>query len=250
METIVNPYHLCSLSTFEEYQASFAYSGDKLFHLLFERNQQRIKSKKVEIATKSLKKVFAATFKLSTKIGFHEMSLRDLSRETGISMGGLYSCLSKKEDIALMILDIVELVTSENNMKMQQAQGELAQLASGIQYHLYASTLLQPWFFFLYFETRCLSTENQLRSKAIEMNTISLFEQTIIRGVDKGLFNVINPYFIAQTILIVLQDWYLKPWKNKEKQMDLDTYAKHLLLMVKKLLKFDEPLGPRESLAH
>ena len=249
---MTNSYHDCStshtekrgntadLESFEAYRTRFAYSGDKLFHWLFEHNQQRIKSKKVEVAANNLKKIFAATFKLSAKTGFHEMSLRDLSQETGISMGGLYSCLSKKEDIALMVLDIVELVTSENNHAAQQHQDVASQLVTGIQHHLYASTLLQPWFFFLYFETRCLSTENQLRSKAIETQTIALFEQMLTRGVDQGQFNVDSPYFVAQAILSVLQDWYLKPWKSKEKQIDLNTYSRHLLLMVKRLLNLGE----------
>ena len=226
-------------STFNDYCASFAYQGDELYPLLFARNQDRIKSKKVDIAANNLKKIFEATFKLSAKIGFHEMSLRDLSRETGISMGGLYSCLSKKEDIALMVLDIVELITNENNEKSSSIDDDLFSLEMGIKYHLYASTLLQPWFFFLYFETRGLSVENQERSKAIEMNTIVMFEKIIERGVAAGKFDVNSPYFVAQTILIVLQDWYLKPWKNKNKQIELDDYSHYLFIMVKKLLKLD-----------
>ncbi|MGH1485401.1 MAG: TetR/AcrR family transcriptional regulator [Cellvibrionaceae bacterium] len=234
-----NPNQSFSGSTFEEYSANFGYHDDQLFHLVFERNKARIKSKKVEIAANNLKKIFEATFKLSAKIGFHEMSLRDLSKETGISMGGLYSCLTKKEDIALMVLDIVELVTSENNTKASKEQDDLTSLEMGIKYNLYASTLLQPWFFFLYFETRCLSVENQERSKAIEINTITIFETIIQRGMDKGKFEVNSPYFVAQTILIVLQDWYLKPWKNKNKQIKLEDYSYYLFIMVKKLLKLD-----------
>ncbi len=224
-------------STFEEYSTHFAYQDESLFHLLFEKNQDRIKSKKADIAAANLKKVFEATFKLSAKIGFHEMSLRDLSRETGLSMGGLYSCLTKKEDIALMVLDIVELVSNENNEKAAAQTDELASLEMAIKYHLYSSTLLQPWFFFLYFETRSLSLENQAKSKAIEINTISTFEKIIKSGVQKGVFDVNSPYFVAHTILIVLQDWYLKPWKNKEKDMDLEKYSKYLFIMVKKLLQ-------------
>ncbi|MGH1441445.1 MAG: TetR/AcrR family transcriptional regulator [Cellvibrionaceae bacterium] len=223
-------------STFEEYKAHFQYQDDQLFNLLFERNQERIKSKKVEVAAANLKKIFDATFHLSAKIGFHEMSLRDLSKETGISMGGLYSCLTKKEDIALMVLDIVEIVSQENNEKVTQETDELSSLEMAIKYHLYSSTILQPWFFFLYFETRCLSAEDQIKSKAIELSIIETIETVIQSGVDKGIFSVNSPYFVAQTILIAIQDWYLKPWKNKRKNIDLEQYSKYLFIMVKKLL--------------
>lgn len=223
-------------STFEEYKAHSPYQGDELFNLLFERNQERIKSKKVEVAATNLKKIFDATFHLSAKIGFHEMSLRDLSKETGISMGGLYSCLTKKEDIALMVLDIVEIVSQENNKQVAQEADELSGLEMAIKYHLYSSTILQPWFFFLYFETRCLSAEDQIKSKAIELSIIETIEAVIQSGVDKGIFSVNSPYFVAQTILIAIQDWYLKPWKNKQKDIDLEQYSKYLFIMVKKLL--------------
>lgn len=227
-------------SNFEAYRHSFPYQGDELFKLLFSRHKHCIKSKKTSTVVNNLEKIFAATFKLSARIGFHEMSLRDLSRETGISMGGLYSYLTKKEDIALMVLDIVELVTEENNAKASAEVDDLISLEMAIKHHLYASTLLQPWFFFLYFETRCLSPENQARSKAIEMNTIAMFEKRIQQGLDSGKFDVTSPYFVAQTMLIVLQDWYLKPWKNKQKNIDLETYSNYLFITAKKLLKLDE----------
>jgi AcrR family transcriptional regulator len=227
-------------SSFNAFSENFDYRNDQIYQMVFERNQDRIKLKKSGIAAVNLKKIFESTFALSAKIGFHEMSLRDLSKATGISMGGIYSCLSKKEDIALMVLDIVEKVTTENNDKVKTETDELLSLEMAIKYHLYASTILQPWFFFLYFETRSLSSEGQKRSKAIEMNTIETFENIISIGLNKGIFNVNSPYFVAHSITIVLQDWYLKPWKNKEKNIALEDYSSYLFLMVKKLLKLDE----------
>lgn len=237
MGLTLNTNNATIISNFKEYSEQFEYQDQHLYNLLFERNQGLIKSKKMGVASANLKKVFESTFKLSSKIGFHEMSLRDLSKDTGLSMGGLYSCLTKKEDIALMVLDIVELVSEKNNQISLEQTDELQSLEIAIRSYLYSSTILQPWFFFLYFETRSLSSENQIKSKKIELKTIATFEKIIQSGVDKGIFDVNSPYFVATTILIVLQDWYLKPWKNKEKNIDLEQYSKHLFRMVKKLLK-------------
>lgn len=226
-----------NLNNFKKYSDQFEYQHQNLYNLLFERNQHLIKSKKVAVASANLKKVFESTFRLSSKIGFHEMSLRDLSKDTGLSMGGLYSCLTKKEDIALMVLDIVELVSEKNNQAALKQIDELQCLETAIRSYLYSSTILQPWFFFLYFETRSLSPEDQIKSKNIELNTIATLEKIIQSGVDKGIFDVNSPYFVSSTILIVLQDWYLKPWKNKEKNIDLEQYSIHLFRMTKKLLR-------------
>jgi AcrR family transcriptional regulator len=225
------------INNFKKYSDQFEYQDQSLYNLLFERNQDLIKSKKVAVASANLKKVFESTFKLSAKIGFHEMSLRDLSKDTGLSMGGLYSCLTKKEDIALMVLDIVELVSEKNNQAALKQTDELQSLETAIRSYLYSGTILQPWFFFLYFETRSLSPENQIKSKNIELNTIATLEKIIQSGVDKGIFDVNSPYFVSSTILIVLQDWYLKPWKNKAKNIDLEQYSTHLFRMTKKLLR-------------
>lgn len=234
---LINNKHKAFLgSNFEEYKEHFKYQDEQLFRLLFERNKDRIKSKKIDIAAANLKKIFDATFRLSAKIGFHAMSLRDLSRETGISMGGLYSCLTKKEDIALMVLDIVDIISTENNEKATQEDDELSSLEMAIKYHLYSATLLQPWFFFLYFETHCLSEEDQSKAKAIELKAISTLEKVVESGVKKGLFDVTSPYFVAHTIVIALQDWYLKPWKHKQKNINLEQYSQYLFLMIKKLL--------------
>ncbi len=237
MGLTLNNDNTTNINNFEEYSEQFEYQNQHLYNLLFERNQDLIKSKKVGVASANLKKVFESTFKLSSKIGFHEMSLRDLSKDTGLSMGGLYSCLTKKEDIALMVLDIVELVSEKNNQAALEQSDELQSLEMAIRSYLYSSTILQPWFFFLYFETRSLSSENQIKSKKIELTTIATLEKIIQSGVDKGIFDVNSPYFVATTILIVLQDWYLKPWKNKEKNISLEQYSKHLFRMVKKLLR-------------
>ena len=79
--------------------------------------------------------------------------------------------------------------------------------------------------------------EDHVQSKNIELNTIATLEKIIQSGVDKGIFDVNSPYFVSSTILIVLQDWYLKPWKNKEKNIDLEQYSIHLFRMTKKLLR-------------
>ena len=225
------------VNNFKKYRDQFEYQDQKLYDLLFKRNQHLIKSKKVSVASANLKKVFESTFKLSSKIGFHEMSLRDLSKDTGLSMGGLYSCLTKKEDIALMVLDIVELVSEKNNQAALEETDELQSLETAIRSYLYSSTILQPWFFFLYFETRSLSLKDQVKSKNIELNTTATLERIIQSGVDKGIFDVNSPYFVSSAILTVIQDWYLKPWKNKAKNIDLEQYSTHVFRMTKKLLK-------------
>lgn len=63
-------------------------------------------------AAENLRRIVDATFRIANKTGFAAMSLRDLSRGSGLSMGGLYGYINTKDDLAAMIEDVVRYVSS------------------------------------------------------------------------------------------------------------------------------------------
>ena len=202
------------LNSFSDFLKGFPLQGDELYRTVYNRNSDVIQTQKIRVAVANLEKILKATFDVSAESGFDRMSLRDLSRQTGMSMGAIYSCISKKEDIALMVADIVRLSSEMTRDHAQKSSSPWAQIEQSIRFHLYASTLLQPWYFFLYFETRSLPEQQQLDSKRIELDAIKSFEQQIIAGISAGHFQADNPYMIANMIVVLLEDWYLKPWKT------------------------------------
>ena len=130
-------------------------------------------------------------------------------------MGAIYSCISKKEDIAVMIADIVRLSSELTHEHAMKASSRWLLIEQSIRFHLYASTLLQPWYFFLYFETRSLPEQQQAASKQIELDAIDSFRVQIEQGVEAGEFQTDNASMVANTIVVLLEDWYLKPWKTQ-----------------------------------
>jgi hypothetical protein len=104
-------------------------------------------------------------------------------------------------------------------------------IEKAITYHVHASHELQAWYFFLYFETRNLSTHGQLRSKKIETATGDFFEAAIKNGVEKGLWKCNDPKTMSYVIVTMLEDWYLKPWKyqtSEDKNANIKDYAQNL----------------------
>ena len=79
------------------------FGGEPLWESVFEMHKDKMQIKNAKVAIPNLEKIFTATFKLSSSKGFQAMSLRDLSKETGISMGGLYSYIGSKNDLASVI---------------------------------------------------------------------------------------------------------------------------------------------------
>lgn len=245
----VLPEITVDVSSFQSFLESFPLQGEELYTTVFNRNSETIQTQKPRFAIANLEKILKATFSVSSESGFDRMSLRDLSRQTGMSMGAIYSCIGKKEDIALMVADIVRLSSELTRQHARRSSSPWSQIEQSIRFHLYASTLLQPWYFFLYFETRSLPEEQQKASKQIELGAIESFEYSINLGTESGEFSVDDPYMVANTIVVLLEDWYLKPWKTQpkpgkqrsgrlleEQELSINNYNQHILRLVKKLL--------------
>ena len=234
------------LSSFSSFINSFPLQGQEMYKALFESHADLIQTQKEKFAVVNLEKILTATFEISSVSGFEKMSLRDLSKRTGMSMGAIYSCISKKEDIALMVANAVRLSSELTQEYAMQSKSNWSQIEQSIRFHLYASSVLQPWYFFLYFETRSLPEPQQLESKQIELDAINSFKAKIEDGVTNKEFFTDDPSMVANMIVVMLEDWYLKPWKNhstsrkrqtiKQQEIRINNYYQALISMLRKIL--------------
>ncbi len=240
------PGIVAEINSLAHFIENFPLQGEALYATVFNRNSEIVQTQKARFAVANLEKILSATFQVSATSGFDRMSLRDLSRQTGMSMGSIYSCISKKEDIALMIADIVRLSSELTRQHAMQSDSLWTKIEQSIRFHLYASTLLQPWYFFLYFETRCLPEAQQRESKQIELDGIKSFEAQIKSGVESGEFHTEDARMVANTIVVLLEDWYLKPWKTlspwkanisiEQREKQINNYSQSIIELVRKLL--------------
>jgi AcrR family transcriptional regulator len=238
------------LRSYSSFLKTFPLQGSQLYRVLFDRHSATIQTQKARFATANLQKIFEATFEISATSGFDRMSLRDLSRATGMSMGAIYSCITKKEDIAVMVADIVRQSSGLTHQYAKQGESVLERIKQSIRFHLYASTLLQPWYFFLFFETRSLPEPQQTESKNIELGGIEAFESQINAGIETGELRCSDPKMVANTAVVLLEDWYLKPWKYraieshgrtgkssvKQQEIELNNYYQSITKLVTNLL--------------
>ena len=217
----------------------FAYQGDALYALIFERNKDKIKVSKEKFAIKNLKKIFDATFQFSNKVGFQAMSLRDLSTATGLSMGGLYSSISNKEAIAVIVKDVVSVICAEVVEESREQQDPKRALEALVRGYLYASTLMQPWFYFLYFETKSLPPADQEGSLKIELIQVKELE-TLIGQLMPSSDSCHKAEFVATMALSLIQERYLKHWKYKKPSETIDDYADKCLQLIYRAICLDE----------
>lgn len=233
---------LPDISSFDSYRKDFPYIGDRLFEKIYQQNKSSIKIKKSHVATANLKRIFEAAFKLSSEMGFHAMSVRDLADSTGVSMGSIYSCISKKENITVIVKNLVKEVSEQYMLIGRLESNAWSRLETTIRLQFYNSCILQPWLFFLYFETRSLPEKHQHDSKQIELKSIENYKSIIETGIQEGAFKTKQAEFLAQNILVLIQDWYLKPWKNKIRGIEREKYLDDILQLMRTSLSVKYPL--------
>jgi len=212
--------------TFSEFQRRLSVSKEDLYREVFAEHRKSMRIKREPTAVKNLERIFNAVLSISNRKGFHAMSMRDLSRETGLSMGALYSYFSSKEDLLAMLQRQGRTITRRIlEQSIEDEDDPVRRLRRLIHTHIYLSEVMQPWFYFSYMETKNLSKSEQKKAIASELYTERLIADTLRNGQDLGLFAPAEPHLTASVIKAMLQDWYLKRWKYRGRQISVDQYA-------------------------
>jgi len=196
-------------------------------------NSHRIAVKKERVAVKNLRRILEAVFSLSKEKGFHAMTLRDLSRESGLSMGALYSYFAGKEDLRSMILRQGVLYAKKVIQEQIIPYEDPAErLEAALRTHLYLSEVLRPWFYFAYMEAGSLPIKEKRRAMEDERATEEIFHDILAKGDARGVFHCRDVGLTAAAIKALLQDWYLKRWKYKRRGINVEAYAGFVVAFV------------------
>ena len=204
---------------------------------LFDLNHQKLNLKNRNIATKKFQTIIQSVFKLSYSKGFQAMTMRDLSQESGISMGGLYKYFSNKHQIAAMIhAGMVHMAESCLKLTELSEQDPIFELNELLARHIYLSERLKKWFYFVFMESKSLDKNLMEAVIASEQHMESVILARITEANEQNLCQCTNADFVSAMLKVMLQDWYLKPWKYQQKNINADQYVANLLLSVYQLL--------------
>lgn len=222
---------------YAEFQKQVRLSGQDICREVFAENRKTIRVKKENTVVKNLERIFSAVLKISNKKGFQAMSMRDLGRETHLSMGALYSYFSSKEELLAMLQHQRRTISKRILQESIEKETEpAAKLRTAILTHLYLSEVMQPWFYFSYMEAKNLSKKEQALAVASERYTEQIFADIIIQGQAGGSFSARDPQLTASIIKAILQDWYLKRSKYAGRKISVDQYARFILQFVESFI--------------
>jgi AcrR family transcriptional regulator len=185
--------------------------------------------KNPRVAIVNLEKIFTATFALTTEKGFQAMSLRDLSSEAQISMGGLYSYIGSKEDLASVIEGVLRSCIDKVVAGLNSANLEPVDfLRTLIFSEIYMVELLRPWYQFCFMEVKGLPREQQQQTLELELRFEESLVEVFEKGTASGVFQCKTPKLLASQVTAQLEQWHLKQWKFKLRGVSNDDYAQFI----------------------
>ena len=218
---------------YADFQKKINLSKYDLCREVYQENRRSIRVKKEDTVVKNLERIFSATLKISNNKGFQAMSMRDLSRETHLSMGALYSYFASKEELLGMLQNQRRTVTQRIlDQRIAQESKPAARLRAAILTHLHLSEAMQPWFYFSYMEAKNLSKKEQDLAVASELYTEKIIADILKQGQIQRDFELRDPQLTASVIKAMLQDWYLKRSKYARRGISVDQYARFVLEFV------------------
>jgi AcrR family transcriptional regulator len=174
--------------------------------------------KNESLVLKRRQQIFEAVVKLFSKKGYHRTTLREISKESGITLGNLYDYISTKEDILYIIQEkatqVVMQAISKNNESDSNPVEKLERL---IHSELDAMNRYQNLIMIIYQESHAMFKETLHSLLRSERNHVEQYEKVIREGIKKGVFKPLNVRMVANMIKMLIDTWVVKRWDLRRK---------------------------------
>ncbi len=222
------------------FRSSLPVKGQKLWRHFYRLHRDKIAIKKEDRAIEKLRLIVESTFELSREKGFAAMSLRDLSRVSGLSLGSLYSYIGSKSQLAEMIhLFLPYMFDLAVTQPLKDRQADPLYLFYLFRGHIFLTESMQAWFFFAYMETKTLSRETKILALKNQQRSEQVFEKAIDQGQTQGYFTKVDRFLTSMMIKGQLQNWYVKHRSFQLKQVECEAYIDFSEAIIAKHLVFD-----------
>lgn len=226
------------MDSYRVFQQEFDLSTEALCRRILDRHQATIRVRKADTAVANLARIIETTLTVANRKGFHSMSLRDLSEQSGLSMGALYSYFDSKDTLLLMILGQVVDAVQHILTTPDVATGDpTPRLRALIARHVYLTETMGPWFVFAFMEAKAFSKQGRDMAVQSELWTESLLRDVISDGIAAGTFRPQDPTMAAALVKPMLQDWYVKRSKYRKRGVEADAFVAVLAEMVGTMLR-------------
>lgn len=186
---------------------------DKVIPLGQAENGKMAKLAEVDIPAVRRQQIFNAAVKVITNKGFERSTIREITREAGLTIPTIYQYFKRKDDILELIFDtyiqkvetdLKAAIASQNTAKARLEAAVHVTLASLHKYHREILILSQ--------ETKSLRPEVKRAVIRKMMRYLSNFVEIVESGVQTGEFRTVEAELYANLIPMMCQVWIQRYW--------------------------------------
>ncbi|KYP80873.1 TetR/AcrR family transcriptional regulator [Ferroacidibacillus organovorans] len=183
--------------------------------------------KDLELVRVRREQIVNAATTLFLKKGYHRTTTREIARESGLGTGTLYEYIGSKEDILLLVCDMIHSqvevklhATTPNGMTMAEAFPGL------LKNFFHAIDDVQDLVVLIYQETRSLPKDYMRAVLAREQGISDYFAKLLQRGIEDGSFTLARELvmLMAHNITVLGQMWAFRRW-SIHRSYTLDTFT-------------------------
>jgi AcrR family transcriptional regulator len=172
-----------------------------------------------ELVQKKRLQIAIGASKLFIKRGYYETGIREISKATGLTIGNLYDYIKKKEDILYLVFDAFYTIWL-NKLEEEgvlEIDDPVRQLRASIQKMLELVNDHRDMVLLMYTESKILPKEFLKIFLQKESGFIEYFEKILRKGVERGVFRIKDPFFLANIIAYLLSVEPLRGWNLRKK---------------------------------
>ena len=192
--------------------------------------QNKIKSniKNKDLIDTRRTEIINVTTGLFVNKGFHQTSVREIARETGMSMGALYDYIRTKEDILFLVCDHIHRTVSDKlRESIASDKPALDILKNAIRDYFIIIDQNQDYMLLLYQETKSLSKKSRKYIFGAENELTSIFEDILKQCIKEKSISINNRKvkLAANNIMVIGQMWAFRRWSLHD-NYSINSYIK------------------------
>lgn len=171
------------------------------------KDKTLINKKRGHIANKSVE--------LFVKKGYHQTTVREIAKASGMSMGALYDYISTKEDILFLVCDhIHSTVNNKIKSSFTDEKNSLQYLKDAIKEYYTIIDEIQDYMLLLYQETKSLNKKARKYIFNAELELTIIFENILKQCIREKTISLKNrdTTLVAHNIMVTGQMWAFRRW--------------------------------------
>lgn len=169
-------------------------------------------------------RLVAVATRLFMKRGFPAVSVNEIAKAAGMSIGALYKYVRSKDEILWLATDsLYGQLEDRLNSQLKLTSEPRVALLHALEVFIEAIDGIRDKLGWIYRDVCYLAAPKQKELLGVERRIVEMFADIITDGNQRGQFRCPQPFVAALTCVMIAHTWSLESWALPD--VSLDTYV-------------------------